>query len=145
MNRKIQHFIDIILVITQKEIKVRYKSSFFGYIWSIGHPLAFAFVFFIAFKIIMKVQMEDYPLFLITGMFPWQWFSNSVNSSPMIFIANSSIIKKINFPKNIIPFTTVLNDMIHFVLSIPVIIFFMFVYHKSPCFLFASEFSLIRL
>lgn len=134
MNRKIQHFIDLIVVITQKEIKVRYKSSFFGYLWSIGHPLAFAFVFFIAFKVIMKVQMENYPLFLISGLFPWQWFSNSINVSPMIFLANASIIKKVNFPRNIIPFTTVLNDMIHFSLSIPVIILFMFLYHKTPSF-----------
>lgn len=129
-----QHFIDLIVVITQKEIKVRYKNSFFGYLWSIGHPLAFAFVFFIAFKVIMKVQMENYTLFLITGLFPWQWLANSVNISPMIFLTNASIIKKVNFPRNIIPFTTVLNDTIHFILSIPVIVFFMFIYHKSPGF-----------
>ena len=131
MNVKIQHYIDLITVLTQKEIKVRYKSSIFGYLWSIGHPLAFAFVFFIAFKVVMKIQMEDYALFLIAGLFPWQWFANSVNASPMVFLGNASIIKRVNFPRNIIPFTTVLQDMIHFVLSIPVIVLFMFIYHKS--------------
>jgi len=134
MNLKIQHYIDLITVLTQKEIKVRYKSNVFGYLWSIGHPLAFAFVFFIAFKVVMKIQMEDYALFLIAGLFPWQWFSNSVNASPMVFLVNASIIKKVNFPRNILPFTTVLQDMIHFVLSIPVILLFMFVYHKSLSF-----------
>ena len=134
MNLKIQHSIDLITVLTQKEIKVRYKSSVFGYLWSIGHPLAFAFVFFIAFKVVMKIQMEDYALFLIAGLFPWQWFANSVNVSPAIFLGNASIIKKVNFPRNIIPLTAVLQDMIHFVLSIPVIVLFMFIYHKSPNF-----------
>ncbi len=134
MNLKIQHYIDLITVLTQKEIKVRYKSSFLGYLWSIVHPLTFAFVFFIAFKIIMKIQMEDYALFLIAGLFPWQWFANSVNASPMVFLGNASIIKKVNFPRNIIPLTTVLQDMIHFVLSIPVIVLFIFIYHKSPSF-----------
>ena len=132
MNLKIQHHFDLITVLTQKEIKVRYKSSIFGYLWSIGHPLAFAFVFFIAFKVVMKIQMEDYALFLIAGLFPWQWFANSVNASPMVFLGNASIIKKVNFPRNIIPFTTVLQDMIHFILSIPVIVLFLFIYHKSP-------------
>jgi lipopolysaccharide transport system permease protein len=118
--------------LTQKEMKVRYKSSFFGYLWSIGHPLAFAFVFFIAFKIVMKIQMENYALFLIAGLFPWQWFANSINASPMFFLGNTSLIKKVNFPRNIIPFTIVLQDMIHFILSIPVILLFTFIYHKSP-------------
>ncbi len=134
MNAEVRHYIDLITVLTQKEIKVRYKNSFFGYLWSIGHPLAFSFVFFIAFKIVMKIQMEDYALFLIAGLFPWQWFANSVNASPMVFLSNASIIKKVNFPRNIIPLTIVLQDMIHFILSIPVIVFFMFIYHKHPCF-----------
>jgi lipopolysaccharide transport system permease protein len=132
INKSFQHYLDLITVFTQKEIKVRYKSSILGYLWSIGHPLAFAFVFFIAFKVVMRIQMEDYALFLITGLFPWQWFANSVNVSPMIFLGNASIIKKVNFPRNIIPFTAVLQDMIHFVLSIPVIVLFMIIYHKSP-------------
>ncbi len=134
MNLRIRHYIDLITVLTQKEIKVRYKSSVLGYLWSIGHPLAFAFVFFIAFKVVMKIQMEDYALFLIAGLFPWQWFANSVNVAPMVFLGNASIIKKVNFPRNIIPFTTVLQDMIHFVFSIPVIVLFIFIYHKSPSF-----------
>ncbi len=132
MNSRIQRYIDLIIVLTQKEMKVRYKSSFFGYLWSIGHPLAFAFVFFIAFKIVMKIQMENYALFLIAGLFPWQWFANSINASPMFFLGNASLIKKVNFPRNIIPFTIVLQDMIHFILSIPVILLFTFIYHKSP-------------
>lgn len=132
MHHRTKNYIDLIIVLTKKEMSVRYKNSFLGYLWSIGHPLAFTFVFFVAFKVIMRVQMEDYTLFLIAGLFPWQWFSNSVNAAPMVFLGNASIIKKINFPRNIIPFTTVLQDMIHFVLSIPVILLFALIYHKSP-------------
>lgn len=128
------HYIDLIMVLTQKEIKVRYKNSFLGYLWSIAHPLAFAFVFFIAFKVIMRIPMEDYALFLIAGLFPWQWFANSVNASPMLFIGNASIIKKINFPRNTIPLSAVLQDMILFIISILVIIIFLFIYHKTPSF-----------
>ncbi|MBF0557972.1 MAG: ABC transporter permease [Nitrospirae bacterium] len=130
--RSFDNYRDLITVLTHKEMKVRYKSSVFGYCWSVANPLAFAFVYYIAFKIIMKIQMEDYTLFLIAGLFPWQWFGTSVVSAPMIFLANSSIIKKVNFPRNIIPLTTVLQDMIHFLLSIPVIIGFLFIYHRTP-------------
>ena len=129
---KIQHYIDLIIVLTQKELKVKYKSSFFGYLWSIAHPLAFAFVFMVAFKVVMRIEVEDYALFLIAGLFPWQWFSNSVNAAPMVFLGNAPIIKKVNFPRNLMPFTQVFQDMIHFFLAIPVIVLFLFIYHKTP-------------
>ncbi len=132
MNSRIRHYIDLITVLTQKEMKVRYKNTFFGYVWSIAHPLAFAFVFFMAFKVVMRIQMEGYAVFLIAGLFPWQWLSNSVNASPMVFLGNVTIIKKINFPRSILPLANVLQDMVHFLLSIPVIILFLFIYHKSP-------------
>ncbi len=132
MNTNLQHYIDLVTVLTQKEMKVRYKNSFLGYFWSIAHPLAYSFVFFVAFKIVMRIQMEDYTLFLIAGLFPWQWFSNSVNLSPTIFLANASIIKKVNFPRNVIPLTMVIQDMLHFILSIPVIVIFILIYNKLP-------------
>lgn len=133
-TRNLEYYRDLILVLTQKELKVRYKNSALGYLWSIANPLAFAFVFFIVFGLIMKVQKEHYVLFLLTGLFPWQWFSNSVNASPMLLFGNASIVKKLNFPKNIIPLATVLNDTLHFTLSIPVIILFFLIYHKTPSF-----------
>jgi len=134
MNLKARHYIDIIIVLIQKDLKVRYKNTVLGYLWSIGHPLAFAMVFYIAFKIVVRIQVEDYVLFLITGLFPWQWFSNSVGAAPMIFLANTSIIKKINFPRELLPITLILQDMIHFLFSIPVIVLFLFLYGKTPSF-----------
>jgi len=134
INSRIQHYIDLITVLTQKEMKVRYKNSFLGYVWSILNPLAFAFIFFMIFKVVMRIQMENYTLFLITGLFPWQCFFNSVNMSPRVFLANASIIKKVNFPRNVALLAVVLQDMIHFILAIPVIVFFMFIYREQPSF-----------
>jgi lipopolysaccharide transport system permease protein len=130
--RNFENYKDLILVLTQKEIKIRYKNSVLGYFWSILHPLAFAFVFFIAFKIVMRIQIENYTLFLLSGLFPWQWLANSVGTAPGIFIGNASIIKKVNFPRNIIPLVVVLQNMLHFILSIPVIVLFIFIYNKTP-------------
>lgn len=128
-----RYYLDLVSVLTQKEIKVRYKNSFFGYLWSVAYPVAFTFVFFVAFKIVMKVPMENYPLFLISGLFPWQWFSNSVLSSSTCFLANASLIKKLTFPRLVIPLVSVLNEMIHFVLSVPVVIIFLVYYGSRPC------------
>ncbi|MDA8087384.1 MAG: ABC transporter permease [Nitrospiraceae bacterium] len=131
-SRNLGYFKDLAIILTQKEMKVRYKNSFLGYLWSVLNPLAFAFVFFVAFQVVMKIHMKDYVLFLIAGLFPWQNFTNSINASPMVFLMNSTLIKKVNFPRHILALTLVLHDSVHFVLSIPVILFFMFVYHRVP-------------
>lgn len=130
LNREIQYYIDLITVLTQKELKIKYRNSFLGYLWSICYPLSFAIVFFVSFKVIMKVAVEDYALFLIVGLFPWQWFSNSVNSAPMIYLGNAPLVKKLNFPKNLLPLTLVLQDMLHFIFAIPVIVLFLYIYNK---------------
>jgi lipopolysaccharide transport system permease protein len=80
----------------------------------------------------MKIQIENYTVFLISGLFPWQWFSNSINSSAMVFVGNASLIKKVDFRKDVLVIATVLNDMIHFILSIPVIVLFLFFYGMKP-------------
>ncbi len=131
-NKRTKYYMDLIIILTQKEMKVRYKNSFLGYLWSVLHPLAFALIFFVVFKVIMRIEMKNYSLFLIAGLFPWQWFSTSVNGAATVFIGNASIVKKMNFPRNVIPLALVAQDMLHFILAIPVLIFFMAVYKKSP-------------
>ncbi len=112
---------DLLVVLLQKEIKVRYKTTWLGYLWSIANPLAFALVYFIAFGIMMHVQIPRYPLFLLAGLFPWQWLANSINASSGIFLWNASLLKKVRFPSSALVVTTVLNDAFHFLFSLPVI------------------------
>jgi len=131
-NRAIQHYIDLLVVLTHKEMKVRYKSSYLGYAWSILQPLSFALVFFIAFKIVMRIQMDNYTLFLLAGLFPWQNLSSSLLSSPLVFVGNSNIIKKVNFPRNLLVTAAIFSDMIHFLLALPVLVFFMFISGQVP-------------
>ncbi|MFH0824229.1 MAG: ABC transporter permease [Pseudomonadota bacterium] len=123
---------DLTLVLARKEMKIRYKSSVLGYLWSVLNPLLCAMVFYIAFRVVMRVQMENYHVFLICGLFPWQWFSNSLNAAPMMFLGNASIVKKTNFPKAVIVLAIVVQDMIHFLLSLPVIVVFLLSIGKFP-------------
>lgn len=128
-NRKLEYYKDLILVLTIKEIKVKYKNSFLGYIWSVLNPLSLALVFYFALKLVVKVQIENYVLFLISGLFPWQWFSNSLVAGSMVLIGNASLIKKVIFPRYFIPLATVLNDAFHYIASIPIILGFAIFYN----------------
>jgi len=127
-----RYYLDLITVLTKKEIKVRYKNSVLGYFWSIANPLLYALIFYFVFKVIMRFQIKDYSLFLISGLFPWQWVNNSIMGSAGSFVGNVSLIKKVRFPRLFLPLSQVLNDAFHFLVSIPVIILFLLFYDKYP-------------
>jgi lipopolysaccharide transport system permease protein len=133
-SAKLTYYRDLIYVLVAKEFKLRYKSTFLGYAWSILNPLAFACVYFVVFRIYIRMDMTDppYVLFLIAGLFPWQWCQNSVNASSGFLLGNSSLIKKVRFPRSMLVLAGVLNDMLHFLVAIPVIVAFMLWYHKYP-------------
>jgi len=129
--RNIEYYKDLIIELTKKDIKVRYKNSYLGYLWSLANPLCLALIFYFIFKIITKVQMENYTLFLISGLFVWQWISNSVLASANIFLSNASLIKKVKFPRNFLVLSLVLSEGFNFLVSIPVIFLFMLYYKYS--------------
>ena len=104
--------------------------------WAIGYPLMFAAILYVAFKNIIRIQVDNYGLFLIVGVFPWQWFANSIYLSAGTLILNASIIKKIMFPKSLLPLSTVLIEMLHFSISWLVIILFLFI-NNHPMFYFS--------
>jgi lipopolysaccharide transport system permease protein len=131
-TRNFENYRDLLQVLVEKELKSRYKNKALGYLWSVASPLTFAIVFYFAFSVMMRVQVPNYPLVLIAGMFPWQWLSNCINGSPRLFVGNAGLIKKVKFPREIIPLSFIINHLIHYVLSIPVIVIFMLVYHLTP-------------
>ncbi|MBD2462788.1 ABC transporter permease [Oscillatoria sp. FACHB-1407] len=127
-HRNFENYRDLLRVLVEKELKARYKNKALGYLWSVASPLTFAFVFYIAFGVIMRIDVPQYPLVLIAGLFPWQWLSNCINGSPRLFVGSAGLIKKVKFPRNIIPLTAIINHLIHYILSIPVILLFMLIY-----------------
>ena len=120
-----QYYVDLVYVLTRKEFKIRYKSSLLGYLWSILNPICLALIYFLAFKIFMRIRMEHYLVFLLSGLFPWQWVANTVGPAPNNFLGNPSLIKKVNFPVSFIVLVNTMQNMIHFLLSIPAFVIFL--------------------
>ena len=131
-GRTLVYYRDLILVLLAKELKVRYKNTFVGYAWSVMHPLVLALIFFSLFSVIMKFKVHAYALYLIAGLFPWQWIANTATSANFYFLGNSSLIKKVRFHRATLVLAGVLNESVHFVVSIPVIMGFMFYYGRAP-------------
>ncbi len=106
----------LILDLAVKDIKVRYRSPVLGFLWAILVPLVTVFIFKFIFSTIMQVQVENYPFFiyLMTAVFPWAYFSSSVSAATESILTNRDLIKRTYFPRQIIPVSVVLANLINF-------------------------------
>jgi lipopolysaccharide transport system permease protein len=121
-------YFDLILTLAHKEVKVRYKNNVLGYLWSLANPLASALVFYFAMQVVFKSSIPRYPLFLVIGLFSWQWFSNYLIGACSVFHSNGSLIKKSVFPRSVLPIALDIQDAFHFVMSLPITLLFMYFY-----------------
>lgn len=124
-----QHY-ELILKLASKEIKVRYKHPLLGFLWALFVPLCIIIIFKIVFSLVLKIPIKEYPffIFLTTAVFPWNFFSLSVSNSVMCIQENNSLIKKLYFPREVIPLSIILANLINFILSFILILplFYMF-------------------
>ncbi|MCA9523240.1 MAG: ABC transporter permease [Myxococcales bacterium] len=124
--------VDLLWFLTKKEIILKYKRAYLGFFWSLLNPLLTAVVLFVAFKIFMRIKMENYTLFLLTALFPWTWFSASVLLSAGSLTGNIHLIKKVLFPRHFIIIAVIGSQMINLLLSIPILAIFVFHSGSSP-------------
>ena len=108
----------------KKEIRGKYKGSFLGVVWSFLNPLLSVLVYAIIFPYIMRMQMDNYLIYLITGIIPWTFFTLSINSGMVSILTNANIIKKVYFPRIILPISSVTSALINFLISIIIILVF---------------------
>lgn len=125
------------MLLTLRELKLRYQDTVLGFVWSLIKPLLLGAVLFVALKTFVRIKVEDYHLVLLTGLFPWIWFQTSVLLAAPSFAHNGALIKKIHFPRFVLPLSTVANNGIHFVLSLPILVLLILIsgYRPSPAWL----------
>lgn len=114
--------IEFLYLLTRMQLKARYKDRFLGYLWAISTPFALAFVYWIVFKVIMRLEMDNYSVYLVTGLFPWTWLSVGVSSATRSFVVNAPLVKEMGVTQSILPLSNVMQELAHFVLALPVIL-----------------------
>ena len=106
----------------RKEFRGKYKKSFLGVLWSFINPLLQLLVYALVFPYIMRVQVENYTMFLVVVLIPWNFFSSTVSQSTSVIIASTGIIKKVYFPRAILPISNVTSNLLNFVISSIIVI-----------------------
>ena len=110
----------------QKEIRGKYKGSFLGVLWSFLNPLLMVLVYALVFSIILKQDIPNYIIFLIVGVIPWNFFTTVITQGTNCIWINGGIIKKVFFPREILPVSVVLAGLVNFLISCIIILIFVF-------------------
>lgn len=108
----------------KKEIRGKYKNSFLGVLWSFLNPLLQIAVYALVFPFILKNTQDNYVIFLCCGLIPWAFFSTTISRSAFTMVENGNIIKKVYFPREILPISVLTSETVNFLISTIIIIVF---------------------
>jgi len=114
-----------------RELKARYRGSILGFFWSFVNPLLLLVTYTLVFTVILpgrhSPELEPYFLFFFCGILPWTWFSSSLLESSGVLIAGGNLIKKVLFPAEVLPVVTVVSNLVHFLLGLPILLAFLLI------------------
>jgi ABC-type polysaccharide/polyol phosphate export permease len=117
MTKEMTHWWDFVWAFTLKEVKVRYKKAFLGFLWMIINPLLQMAIIGLIFQFFVPVKVENYFLFLFAGLLPWNFFSYSVTKNTPMVLNERGLIKKAKFPREAIILSVVLSNLFHFLIA----------------------------
>ncbi len=117
---------EIIANLVRKELKVKYTASFLGAVWSLLNPIVFLAVFSFV-VVVLRNRVPDFPVFLLSGLLAWNLFSAALLSGSSSVIDNSNLVKKVAFPREILPLASIGVALVDFVLQTGVLLLFIVV------------------
>lgn len=105
---------EVLVNLTRKELKVKYKSSALGIIWSMLNPLMYLVVFFLVFKVFLRNDIPEFHIYLLSGLLAWTFFSTAVAGATGSVVGNGPLVTKVAFPREILPLSAVGSSMVNF-------------------------------
>jgi len=138
---------ELIWALAFKELEVRYKRSFLGFLWALLNPLLMMIVLTMVFSTMMPAAIKQYPIFLMSALLPWTFFSQALSYSADSVVSNGDLLKKVYVTKSVFPIAAVLSNVINFFLSmIPLVlllVFFRFPFYWTWIYLIVPFVSLV--
>ena len=101
----------------KKEFRGKYKKSFLGVLWSFLNPLFQLLIYALVFPFILKNNVDNYTVFLIVALMPWTFFNSTIIQSAASIVTNGGIIKKVYFPREILPISTSTSNLLNFLIT----------------------------
>jgi len=122
-------FGDLLRNLVMRDLKVRYRNSVLGVLWSLGNPLLMMLVFTFVFTVMTSyADVRAYPVFVLTGILPWNFFSASVIGGIRSIVDNAPLVNKVYFPRELLPTSIVLANTVNFMLALVVLFVFLLLF-----------------
>jgi len=116
---------ELVLTLVKRDLKVRYKASTLGFLWSFGRPLLLMLIMWTVFTVIVPIETEiPFGLHLLTGILAWMFFTGAIFESQASILANSNVVKKVALPTAVFPASAVLGNLVHLLLAFSVLAVF---------------------
>lgn len=129
--RELWRYRDLIRNLVVRDLKARYKNSVLGFLWSLLNPLGMMVVFMFVFTVMMPSQVERFPIFLLCGLLPWNFFSAGVMVGITSITGNANLVKKVYFPREVLTISSVLANLVNFLLGL-IVLFAVLLVSRSP-------------
>jgi len=117
-----RQFIELLVGMTEKELRARYKNTVFGFLWMLINPVLQMLVIGFIFKFFMKEPVENYYYYLFIGLLVWNFFSLSLTKATPSIVWERNLIKKAKFPRSAIPLAIILSNFIHLLIAVGILI-----------------------
>lgn len=122
MKENTRHFFELLFGMTEKELRARYKNTFFGFLWIVVNPLLQMLVIGFIFRLFIKEPINNYFLYLLVGLLVWNFFSLSLTKATTSIVNERALIKKAKFPREVIPLSIILSNFIHLFIALLLLI-----------------------
>jgi lipopolysaccharide transport system permease protein len=123
---------DLLKNLVSRDFKTRYKRSYLGILWSLLNPLLIIMVYTLAFDYIMKIRVKNFPMFFMCGYLPWSYLAASLSASLTSLSDSGYLIKAVYFPREILPLSTILSCLIHFLITFIFVFPFLILFGYFP-------------
>ena len=115
----------------RRDLRAKYKGSALGLAWSLAHPVVLMLVYLFVFSILLRIQTADYDhywLFLLAGLPLWVFFATSLQSASRSLLENANLIRKVRFPRQLVPLSMVATQLVGFAVMLAIVIGLSLVY-----------------
>jgi len=129
---EIWHSRELIAFLIRKELKVRYKSSVLGFLWSFLNPAMILGVYYVVFKYFIPNHLQYFAIYLFAGLLLWNLFNNSLLGSAGVLVAHAGIVKKVAFPREILALAQVGTAICYFSFQSCIMVVFLLGFHVQP-------------
>jgi lipopolysaccharide transport system permease protein len=123
---------ELIKNLVLKDLKLKYRGSVLGFMWSLVNPIVMVGVYAIAFTFILRTRVEGFVFFLLLGILPWGFFANSANMATGAITDSGNLMKSVSFPRAILPASVVFFNLAQYLLTVMVLLPIMLLVYRVP-------------